>query len=136
MPGEIAGRMIATEGSVASPSKNHPYFRGTRPARCDRDVARMMPRIAGAALGLLAFTIVLIGGLVAGNPTTVTLSRGVAALFLFFLIGLVLGTAAQWVIAEYENQRKDELCGRSDEEGGPGTARPESSGDPSAPLAT
>jgi len=96
----------------------------------------MMPRIAGAALGLLAFTIVLIGGLVAGNPTTVTLSRGVAALFLFFLIGLVLGTAAQWVIAEYENQRKDELCGRSDEEGGPGTARPESSGDPSAPLAT
>jgi hypothetical protein len=85
-----------------------------------------MPRVAGASLGLLAFSVVLIGGLISQNPATVTLSRGILALFLFFLIGLALGMAAQHVIAEYERQRKDELhvAGPDGAEGDlPGTAQ-------------
>ena len=99
----------------------------------------MMPRVAGASLGLLAFTISLVGGLLARNPATVTLSRGILALFLFFLIGLVLGTVAQRVIREYERQRKEGLQkiladGANADEADPDL--PDSTRRPSASIAT
>ncbi len=72
----------------------------------------MVARYAGASLGLLAFTIVLIAGLFTQNPVNVTLSRGVLALFIFCLIGLVLGTAAQKVISEHEQKRESEIRDR------------------------
>ncbi len=99
----------------------------------------MMPRIAGASLGLLAFTISLVGGLLAGNPATVTLSRGILALFFFFLIGLVLGTIAQRVIHEYEKQRKDEMQRLHADGADPAESEPaqgDSASHPSASVAT
>jgi len=67
----------------------------------------MVARFAGAGLALLAFSITIIAGLAVQNPVEVVLSRGLIALFLFCMIGLVLGWVAQWVIREHvqENER-------------------------------
>jgi len=75
----------------------------------DRDVAWMIARYAGASLGLLAFAIAVMGGLATRNPFTVTLSRGILAMFVFCLIGLVLGRLAQMVVSEHETKRETEI---------------------------
>lgn len=72
----------------------------------------MVARYAGASLGLLAFTIAVFGGLVARNPFTVVLSRGILALFVFCFIGLVLGHFAQRVVAEHARTREAEIRAR------------------------
>ena len=69
----------------------------------------MLARFAGATLGLLAFAVVTIAGLVVGNPVTVTLSRSILALFVFCIIGTVLGLIAQRVIGEHEQRRVAEI---------------------------
>ena len=88
------------ERIIATPS-------GTR--RGDKDVAVMVPRFTGAGLGLLAFTISTITGLFARNPVSVVLSRSILALFIFCLIGMVLGTVAQMVVSEYEQQAEEAI---------------------------
>lgn len=69
----------------------------------------MVARYAGASLGLLAIIIVVTAGLIARNPVTVTLSHNIFALFLFWLIGLVLGHSAQVLVAEHEYKRETEI---------------------------
>lgn len=75
----------------------------------DREVAVVVARYAGAALGLFAFTITIVTGLLAQNPVEVTLSRSLLALLLFCLLGLVLGTAANMVITEFETSRQADI---------------------------
>lgn len=72
----------------------------------------MVARYAAASLGLAAFTVVLVAGLLTQNPVTTTLSRGILALFLFCFIGLILGGAAQLIIAEHQRAREAEIHGR------------------------
>jgi len=72
----------------------------------------MVPRYAGASLGLLAFFITITAGLWVRNPVEVILSRSILALFVFCFIGLLLGGAAQMVIAEYERGRESEILKR------------------------
>lgn len=72
----------------------------------------MVARFVGASLGLLAFTITIIAGLLVHNPVTVILSRSILALFVFCIIGLVLGGAAQLVIREHERTRESEILKR------------------------
>ena len=69
----------------------------------------MVARFAAASLGLLAFCVSVIAGLFVQNPVTVTLSRSILALFVFCIIGLVLGGAAQMVIAEHERNRQSAI---------------------------
>lgn len=69
----------------------------------------MVARFAGASLGLLAFTIAIAGGVYAQNPVTVTLSRSIFALFLFSIIGVVLGTAVQMVVNEFEQKKRADI---------------------------
>lgn len=69
----------------------------------------MVARILGASLGLLAFTITIIAGLYVQNPVTVTLARGILALFVFCVIGLVLGGAAQLIVNEHEREGAKEI---------------------------
>ena len=76
----------------------------------------MVARFAGATLGLLAFTITAAAGLAVRNPVEVTLSRSVLALFVFCLIGLLLGTAAQTVIAEREREGESQIRKRYHED--------------------
>lgn len=75
----------------------------------------MVARYAGAGLGLLAFTITVVAGLLVRNPVTVTLSRSILALFTFCFIGFVLGTVAQMVVAEREKKRESEIRKRYSE---------------------
>ena len=72
----------------------------------------MVARFVGAGLGLLAFTITIVAGLVVHNPVTVILSRSILALFVFCVIGLVLGGAAQLVVREHERSRESEILKR------------------------
>ena len=69
----------------------------------------MVARCAGASLGLLAFSITTVAGLYAGNGVLVTLSRSLLALFLFCVIGLLLGRAAGIALAEHERSRRTEI---------------------------
>ena len=75
----------------------------------DTDVAVMIARYTGAMLGLFAFAVVITAGLLAHNSFSLTLSRAVFALFAFLVLGLVLGTAAQLVVGEYEKNRESEI---------------------------
>lgn len=72
----------------------------------------MIARFAGAGLGFLAFTITALAGIFVQNPVTVTLSRSILALFLFSLIGLAVGAAAELVVREYERNRESEIRDR------------------------
>lgn len=72
----------------------------------------MVARCTGASLGLLAFTITVASGLFVQNPVETTLSRGVLALILFCILGLLLGGAAQWVIDEHRKQREASIRDR------------------------
>ncbi len=76
----------------------------------------MVSRFAGASLGLLAFAITAIAGLLVHNPVMVVLSRSILALVVFCGIGLVLGAAAQIVINEHERSREEEILKRFREE--------------------
>ena len=69
----------------------------------------MIARFAGAVLGLLAFTITAAAGLYVQNPLAVTLSRSILALFIFCVMGLLLGGAAQIVVAEHEKKRESQI---------------------------
>lgn len=100
----------------------------------------MVARYAGASLGLLAFTIAVSAGLLAQNPVSVTLSRAIFALFAFCLLGLALGTAAQLVVAEYQQQRETEIRDRFkdeiDDASSDEPSDPKSTEDVAAPVRT
>ncbi len=72
----------------------------------------MICRLVGASLGFLAFAVTIVAGLYVQNPVTVTLSRSIFALFVFCLIGLLVGAAAQAVVGEYERNRESEITKR------------------------
>ena len=67
------------------------------------------PRSTAAALGLLGFCVCILGGLWAGNPATLVLSRALWAMAIFSVIGLVTGIASQIVVREYVAGREMEL---------------------------
>jgi len=69
----------------------------------------MLARYAGSTLGLFAFAVAIIAGLSAHNPVTTTLSRSLFALFAFFLIGYVLGSAAQLVVNEHRMRSNEDI---------------------------
>lgn len=66
----------------------------------------MVTRYTGASLGLLGFSITTAAGLFAQNPVEVILSRSLLSMFVLFGIGSVLGSVAQRVITEYEDDRE------------------------------
>lgn len=69
----------------------------------------MISRRAGAMLGLLAFSVAVAGGLYTDSTVMRTLERGLEALFLFSVLGFVLGCVAERVVREYERTREAEL---------------------------
>ena len=69
----------------------------------------MIARYSGPILGLFAFTVTVFAGLIVQNPVMITLQRGVFALVVFCMLGLVLGWAAQMVVREYERSRGAEI---------------------------
>ena len=90
----------------------------------------MIARFTSAGFALLAFSIALLGGIASRNPVEVVLSRGLVAILVFFILGLILGHAAQRVVDEYERDgtrrlRKQYSFDASEGESSmTGTARP------------
>lgn len=86
----------------------------------------MIGRYTAAILGLLAFSVSAVVGVVIQNPAEVTLSRAIWSLFVFCVIGLVVGSAAQYVINDYAKRRLaeslPELQEASPSGGSPGPA--------------
>lgn len=68
-----------------------------------------MIRSCGAALGFFAFSVTIVLGMTAGNPVSEILIRAIQALFLFFLLGLMVGWVAYRVIDEHAIRRHREL---------------------------
>ena len=72
----------------------------------------MVARLAGAGLGLFAFAVASIVGLLVRNPIDVVLSRSILALVVFCGLGLLLGGVAELVLAERRQQRESEIAGK------------------------
>ena len=75
-----------------------------------------MVRLCGAALGLFAFAIAILQGLLVNNPTETTVIRAVKAMFAFCVIGLCVGWVAQRILDEHAIRRNNEMFKVIDEE--------------------
>lgn len=58
-------------------------------------------RVIAACLALSAFSIALIAGLAAGNPTPDILLRALIALAACFILGMAIGTVAERIVADH-----------------------------------
>lgn len=65
-------------------------------------------RIIAGSFALAGFSAAAIAGLAAGNQATPVLLRAVVAMFVCYLIGLVIGTAATHAVSEHLAQYKRE----------------------------
>ncbi|MCG3129775.1 MAG: hypothetical protein FLDDKLPJ_00510 [Phycisphaerae bacterium] len=74
----------------------------------------MVSRFLGAGLGLLAFAVAGIAGIVVGNPIEATLSRSLLALVVFFAIGRLLGGAVELMVEEHVRGRRSAAEGSGD----------------------
>jgi uncharacterized membrane protein YraQ (UPF0718 family) len=87
-----------------------------------------MVRLCGAALGLLAFAIAIVQGLLVNNPTDVTIFRAVKAMFVFCVIGLCVGYVAHRVLDEHSLRRRSEMFKEVDEDPHAGNGTQDSPG--------
>lgn len=75
-----------------------------------------MIKSIGAALGLFAFAVTTISGLVAGNPAEVILLRSIWAMVIFCMMGMATGWVASRVLDEHVIRKQKELYGEDGEE--------------------
>ena len=75
-----------------------------------------MIRRATGVLALLAFSIVVLGGLARGNSVEFILPRALWAMALFCLLGLVVGWSADRVVREHCAEHHEEVFGRPADE--------------------
>lgn len=77
-----------------------------------------MTRRIAASLALIAFALCLVvGGIQAGNPFSTTVLRALAALVGTYVIGLLLGAAAQKMLDENLGTEEQKLRNSSKPEG-------------------
>lgn len=74
-----------------------------------------MVRRAMAVLGLLAFTITILGGLASGNRVEFILPRALWAMGLFCFLGWVVGWCAERIVAEHRTKQREEILGPAEE---------------------
>ena len=77
-----------------------------------------MIKSIGAALGLFAFAVTTVSGLVAGNPAEVILLRSIWAMVIFCMMGMTTGWVASRVLDEHVIRKHIELNGEDPEEVG------------------
>ncbi len=92
-----------------------------------------MVRRAMAVLGLLAFTITILGGLAGGNRVEFILPRALWAMGLFCLMGWIVGWCAERVVAEHRTKQHEEILGPA-EEPAPAEAAPDDERNSSTPV--
>ncbi|MFO0860165.1 MAG: hypothetical protein U0570_06375 [Phycisphaerales bacterium] len=59
------------------------------------------PKVIGATLGCSAFAIACIAGLASYNPSTLVLQRALAALFLCYIVGYILGSIGELIVSQH-----------------------------------
>jgi uncharacterized membrane protein len=69
-------------------------------AYCLLPTAYSMTRRIAATMALIAFALCLVMGIVAENDIATTLSRALMAMFVVFLVGLIIGSMAQRMLDE------------------------------------
>lgn len=92
-----------------------------------------MVRRAMAVLGLLAFTITILGGLAGGNRVEFILPRALWAMGLFCFLGWIVGWCAERVVAEHRAKQREEIFGPA-EEPPPPEAAPDDERNSSTPV--
>lgn len=63
--------------------------------------AGVLPRVVAGSLALAGFTVAVLGGLVAGNPGTLVLTRAIIAMVLCYPTGFVIGLVCERVIRQH-----------------------------------
>jgi hypothetical protein len=86
-----------------------------------------------AVLGLLAFTITILGGLAGGNRVEFILPRALWAMGLFCFLGCIVGWCAERVIAEHRAKQRQEILGPA-EKPAPPEAAPDTETNSSTPA--
>ena len=75
-------------------------------------------KVIAACAGLAGFAVAMFAGLAADNPADVILSRGVAALFICYLVGgavgLVMDHAVREGVEDYKKENPSPLEGEDD----------------------
>ncbi|NLE59242.1 MAG: hypothetical protein GX616_12840 [Planctomycetes bacterium] len=92
-----------------------------------------MVRLCGAALGLFAFSITILLGLLAGNPANVVLLRALQAMLAFCLLGMCAGWVAYRILDEHALRKHREMFpaeGQAEQSAGVGPAGSEDKGKP------
>ncbi len=92
-----------------------------------------MVRRAMAVLGLLAFTITIVGGLAGGSRVEFILPRALWAMGLFCFLGWIVGWCAERVVAEHRVKQREEILGPA-EEPAPAEATPDDERNSSTPV--
>jgi len=70
-------------------------------------LADIPARLISGVLGLMAFMVACLTGLMAGNPGFVILTRAMLAMLLCTVIGRILGIVGEICIREYVSKYKD-----------------------------
>lgn len=89
----------------------------------------MAPRLIGACLGLLAFSVTILFGLWVRNPVLVTLERSLWAMVVLCAVGFAVGAAVNVVVREHMKKKEAVLFSDEDAAG----ASAESQEAPGAP---
>lgn len=58
-------------------------------------------KVIASSMGLTGFAIACMAGLSAGNPTNLILIRSLVAMIGCYLLGSILGAAAEWVVNQH-----------------------------------
>jgi hypothetical protein len=61
----------------------------------------MFSKVVGGILGMVAFAVACIVGLLAGNDVTTVLTRGLIAMAVFFVVGLLAGAVGRRLVDEH-----------------------------------
>jgi hypothetical protein len=94
-----------------------------------------MVRLCGASLGLFAFSVTILLGLLAGNPANVVLLRALQAMLAFCLLGMCAGWVAYRVLDEHALRKHREMFPsevKAEQGAGSSPAGSETKGKPSA----
>lgn len=71
-------------------------------------LADIPARLISGVLGLMAFVLASVVGLIAGNPGFVILTRALVAMFVCAIIGRVLGVVGEVCVREYVTRYKSD----------------------------
>lgn len=68
----------------------------------------MFGKVVGGIMGMIAFAVAALVGLIAGNDVATVLTRALVAMGVFFAVGFLLGTMGRRLIDEHMSRMIDD----------------------------